>query len=84
MPGRFSLSTAGLSPAKAAAKLAGIAYFKPHMLRHSRAVHLSEDTDLRWEEIGYQLGHVNPSITARIYTRPNPEDLKKRIPAPTL
>jgi len=69
---------------KVVAKNAGIPNFKPHMLRHSRAVHLSEDTDLRWEEIGYQLGHVNPSVTSKIYTRLDPYDLKRRIPAPNL
>lgn len=69
---------------KAAAKGAGIAEFHPHMLRHSRAVHLSQDSDLTWEEIGYQLGHVNPATTVKIYTRPNPEDLKKLVPAPAL
>lgn len=72
-----------------AATRAGITKATPHMLRHSRAVHLSETpgangVPLTWVEIAYQLGHVNPTITAKIYTRPNPRDLKRRIPAPDL
>jgi integrase len=65
---------------KTTAKKAGISYFTPHMLRHSRAVHL-RDQGVSWEEIGYQLGHVNPTITVKYYTRPNNFDLKKAIPA---
>lgn len=65
---------------KTTAKTADIAYFTPHMLRHSRAVHL-RDQGVSWEEIGYQLGHVNPTITVKYYTRPDNYDLKKAIPA---
>jgi integrase/recombinase XerD len=65
---------------KTTAKKAGIPYFKPHMIRHSRAVHL-RDQGVSWEEIGYQLGHVNPTITVKYYTRPDNYDLKKAIPA---
>jgi integrase len=68
---------------KSAAKKADIGHFSPHMLRHSRAVHLSQE-GVSWEEIGYQLGHVNPSITTKYYTRPDTYDLKKAIPAVTL
>jgi len=64
---------------KNTAKKAGVAYFTPHMLRHSRAVHLREQ-GVSWEEIGYQLGHVNPTITVKYYTRPDNFDLKKAIP----
>ena len=68
---------------KAAAKRAGIPKFTPHMLRHSRAVHLRQE-GLSWEEIGYQLGHVNPVITVKYYTRPDQYDLKKIVPAVSL
>jgi integrase/recombinase XerD len=68
---------------KTAAKKAGLPRFKPHMLRHSRAVHLREE-GVSWEEIGYQLGHVNPAITLKYYTRPDSYDLKKAIPTVTL
>jgi len=68
---------------KAAAKKAELPRFHPHMLRHSRAVHLRED-GVSWEEIGYQLGHINPTITVKYYTRPDTFDLKKAIPAVTL
>jgi integrase len=68
---------------KAAAKKAGLPQFHPHMLRHSRAVHLREE-GVSWEEIGYQLGHINPTITVKYYTRPDTFDLKKAIPAVNL
>ena len=68
---------------KAAAKKAAIPAFHPHMLRHSRAVHLRQD-GVSWEEIGYQLGHINPTITVKYYTRPDTFDLKQAIPAVTL
>ena len=68
---------------KAAAKRAGIPKFTPHMLRHSRAIHLRQE-GLSWEEIGYQLGHVNPVITVKYYTRPDQYDLKKIVPAVSL
>jgi len=68
---------------KATGKRAGLPRFHPHMLRHSRAVHLRED-GVSWEEIGYQLGHINPTITVKYYTRPDTFDLKKVIPAVTL
>jgi len=69
---------------KRSARLAGIASFHPHMLRHSRAVHLSLDTDLRWEEIGQQLGHKKPATTINIYGRLKDKDLKRIIPEPDL
>lgn len=69
---------------KKAARRARIREFTPHMLRHSRAVHIREDAGTDWVDIGYQLGHVNPHTTVKIYTRPMAEDLKKRIPAPSL
>ena len=53
------------------------------MLRHSRAVHLRQD-GVSWEEIGYQLGHINPTITVKYYTRPDTFDLKKAIPSVNL
>jgi integrase len=68
---------------KSAAKKAELPQFHPHMLRHSRAVHLRED-GVSWEEIGYQLGHINPTITVKYYTRPDTFDLKKAIPAVNL
>jgi integrase/recombinase XerD len=68
---------------KTAAKKAGVPHFTPHMLRHSRAVHLREE-GVSWEEIGYQLGHVNPAITLKYYTRPDTYDLKKAIPPVTM
>ena len=68
---------------KAAAKKAELPQFHPHMLRHSRAVHLRQD-GVSWEEIGYQLGHDNPSITVKYYTRPDTFDLKQVIPAVNL
>ena len=68
---------------KAAAKKAKLPQFHPHMLRHSRAVHLRQD-GVSWEEIGYQLGHINPTITVKYYTRPDTFDLKQAIPAVTL
>ena len=68
---------------KNAAYTAGLAKFTPHMLRHSRAVHLRQD-GLSWEEIGYQLGHVNPVITVKYYTRPDQYDLKKVVPPVSL
>ena len=68
---------------KIAAKKAGLPQFYPHMLRHSRAVHLRQD-GVSWEEIGYQLGHINPTITVKYYTRPDTFDLKAVIPPVTL
>jgi len=68
---------------KAAAKRAELPRFHPHMLRHSRAVHLRQD-GVSWEEIGYQLGHINPTITIKYYTRPDTFDLKQAIPAVSL
>ena len=68
---------------KVAAKKIGIPGFHPHMLRHSRAVHLRQD-GVSWEEIGYQLGHINPTITVKYYTRPDTFDLKQAIPAVSL
>jgi integrase len=68
---------------KNAAKTADIDTFTPHMLRHSRAVHLRQE-GLSWEEIGYQLGHVNPTITVKYYTRPDQYDLKKVVPPVSL
>ena len=68
---------------KNAANAAGLEKFTPHMLRHSRAVHLRQD-GLSWEEIGYQLGHVNPVITVKYYTRPDQYDLKKVVPPVSL
>ncbi len=68
---------------KAAGRMAGIPEFHPHMLRHSRAVHLRE-AGVSWEEIGYQLGHINPTVTVKYYTKPDTFDLKKAIPAVTL
>lgn len=68
---------------KSAARLAKLEDFHPHMLRHSRAVHLRQD-GVSWEEIGYQLGHINPTITVKYYTRPDNYDLKKVIPAVSL
>jgi len=68
---------------KTTGKRAELPHFHPHMLRHSRAVHLREE-GVSWEEIGYQLGHINPTITVKYYTRPDTFDLKKAIPAVTL
>jgi len=68
---------------KIAAQRAGLDKFTPHMLRHSRAVHLRQE-GLSWEEIGYQLGHTNPTITVKYYTRPDQYDLKKVIPPVSL
>ena len=67
---------------KAAASKAGFK-FNPHMLRHSRAVHLRED-GADWVDIGYHLGHTRPSKTQDVYARPVPEDLKKMIPGVNL
>ena len=63
---------------KNAAQRADLDKFTPHMLRHSRAVHLRQE-GLSWEEIGYQLGHTNPTITVKYYTRPDQYDLKKVV-----
>lgn len=61
----------------------GISSFHPHMLRHSRAVHLNEQ-GVDFTNIGYQLGHKNPEMARTIYGRPKVLDLKTRIPAPEL
>jgi len=66
--------------ARDAAKRAGLQRFHFHMLRHSRAVHLREQ-GVDWVDIAYQLGHVDPGMTIKIYTRLKPEDLRKKIPA---
>ena len=68
---------------KRAAARAGIAEFHPHMLRHSRAVHLRQD-GLSWEEIGYHLGHVNASTTINVYARTSAFDRQRTIPAVNL
>jgi integrase len=68
---------------KTAAKRAALPQFYPHMLRHSRAVHLRQE-GVSWEEIGYQLGHVNSNITVKYYTKPDTFDLKGVIPPVTL
>jgi integrase len=68
---------------KVAGKKAELPRFHPHMLRHSRAVHLRQE-GVSWEEIGYQLGHINPTITVKYYTRPDTFDLKQAIPAVNL
>lgn len=67
------------------ARKAGIKNFHPHMLRHSRAVHLrQEDPPVDWGIIGYLLGHKNPTMTMSIYGRLTPEDLRKEVPAPRI
>ena len=68
---------------KAASKKAKLPRFHPHMLRHSRAIHLRQD-GVPWEAIGYQLGHINPTITVKYYSRPDTFDLKQAIPPVTL
>lgn len=65
---------------KEAAGAAALEKFHPHMLRHSRAIHLHEG-GMSWEDVGYVLGHVNVSVTMRVYGRPNPQDLRRRTPA---
>jgi|TARA_Y100000296_G_C5119036_1_gene229364 integrase len=68
---------------KSAGMKAKLPHFHPHMLRHSRAIHLRQQ-GVDWAEIGYQLGHVNPTITIKYYTRPDTFDLKQVIPPVTL
>jgi len=64
-------------------KSIGLQNFRPHMLRHSRAIDLIQqgvDQNL----VAYQLGHVNPTTTMKIYTRLTPDDLRKKVPPPLL
>lgn len=68
---------------KKAAIKGGIKKFHPHMLRHSRAVHLREE-GMEWEDIGYLLGHVDVRTTINIYGRPTAQDLRQRVPKPKL
>jgi len=65
------------------ANRAGIKEFHAHQFRHSRVVHL-RDQGLDWETIAYQMGHVNPSITIRVYGRLTHEDLKAKVPPPRI
>lgn len=62
---------------------AGIKKFHPHMLRHSRAIDM-RNQGVDWDIIAYQLGHVNPTLTMKIYTRLTPEDLRKQVPIPKI
>lgn len=67
------------------ARRAGIPHFSPHMLRHSRAVHLrQENPPVDWSIIAYLLGHKKVAMTIDIYGRLTPQDLRKVIPAPRL
>lgn len=60
--------------ATAAAK-AGLPKVSPHMLRHSAAVRMAEDS-VPMEEIASYLGHSDVSVTRDVYARFSPDHLR--------
>ena len=53
-------------------------HFHPHMLRHSRAVHMWR-SGMRLEEIAAVLGHKDLNVTRQIYARLSVEDRAKNL-----
>ncbi len=60
----------------AAVKRAGLHDVTPHDLRHSAAVWMAED-GVPLVEIAQYLGHTDPTITYRVYSRFSPTHLRK-------
>ena len=63
-----------------AAKRAGVGHVSPHMLRHSAAVHMAEES-VPMPEISQFLGHSNTQITEQIYARFSPDYLRRAAAA---
>jgi integrase len=59
-------------------RVVGIPDFHPHLLRHSRVMHLRQ-AGLSWEDIGEICGHTRLDTTARIYGRRRPEERAKLL-----
>jgi integrase len=65
---------------RAAAVDAGLLDVSPHVLRHTAAVHMAE-AGVAIEEIAQFLGHSDSRITASVYARYSPEQLRKAASA---
>ncbi len=63
-----------------AARKAGLANISPHVLRHSAAVALCE-AGVPITEVAQILGHTDPKVTFRVYSRYSPEYLAKAMKA---
>jgi len=64
----------------AAVRRAGLEDVSPHVLRHSAAVWMAED-GVAFTEIAQYLGHSDPKITYRVYSRYSPEHLRRAAAA---
>lgn len=63
-----------------AAEKAGLEDVSPHVLRHSAAVAMAE-AGIPLVEIAQYLGHTNPAVTYRVYSRFSPGHLRKAMKA---
>lgn len=60
------------------AKKCRLPHFTPHMLRHSRAIHLKR-AGVKIEDISNILGHSRLDTTLKIYARETAEDMRQHL-----
>ena len=60
----------------AAASAAGVPWCTPHVLRHTAAVWMAEDS-VPMAEIAQYLGHTDSRITERVYAKFSPSHLRR-------